>query len=198
MIDDEVRKIVEPELLPGEKLLWAEKVDVFKKNSWISKRQKKQKYDLLIFWLFGIFLIWIIIYVVDKRDGSISLLLAVLSQAPLWFFAGLVFCGAFVSFKNIKNPDRIREFRPYTAYALTANKLYYLDRNGICSELEAKNLKSVGLLKRWYFPNRWQTLCLVLSPVGKGIWPYSEIYFLDNYEKTKSHLEQLIRHRPNL
>ena len=195
MINEDVRHIIEPELLEGEELLWAERVDPFKKDNWIINRKKELKSGTIISILMGCFFLWIIIAIISNRHFDSKLWIVLLGSLLLAMFALFCFYSAWIGFTNIRNPAKIAQMRPFDAYGLSNKRLLYIGQNKILKSLDASNIKKAKNLSRLYFFKGWTPLCLTISPVSGNWLKFGEIYFLTDFKKSEEQLNRIINKR---
>jgi len=198
MINEDIRHIVEAELREDEELLWAEKVDENLRKKWILESIKQGRFWAFPFFVIGVLIVWMTLNSIESRHRDTSLWIVIVGMIPFLLLGCLFFLASIISFKDFFGNQNYMEKRPFKFYALTNFRVLYFGKNDeLLFYLDASHAKKAKPLKRWYFPNKWETLCLIVSPVGTGIFKFAEIYFLSDFKKSQNEIESALQGHPS-
>lgn len=198
MIGAPISGLAERELQLGEKFFWAESVDKDLRENWIRKSVRNDRLWAVPMLIFGLALIWFAMTMNQHEEAE--LWVVSLSAIPLMIFGFVLLFASGLSFKSFFGRRPYEKKRPIKGYALTNWRLLCFGLNDeLVFEVNAINLKKANLMKRWSFPNKWTPLCLVLNPVGTGLLKFAELYFLPDFEKSKTEILSVIhsKERPH-
>lgn len=180
-------ELAERELQPGEQIFWTESVDKNLREDWIRKSIRSDQLGALPMLLFSLAIFWTVM--TKERHEDAELWVVILSAIPFLIFGIWLLFAAALCFKSFFGRRHYENRRPIKGYALTNWRLLCFGFNDeLVLEANAIDLKKVDLMKRWSFPNKWKPLCLVLYPVVTGLLKFAELYFLPNFEKSKTEI----------
>lgn len=186
MIDPELRDIIEPELQDREKLVWAEQIHRPHRDRWI---QKALRGDRLRFPIGTIFAFTCLFFVLTRDE-------LFLWEKLLFTFGVFIFgWSAWRSFSAYIKPQAYEQLRAFFGYALTSQRLIYVgtDKSTTTFPIDKVNAVTIDGERGWKLRLRHDSL--QLWPAGGGFFKRYNIYFLEDFQKTKSELSSLLKER---
>lgn len=191
MIGGPIFELAEREIQLGEQIFWAESVDDDQRELWIRKSVRDDRLWAVPMLLFGLGLIWFAMTMNQHEEAE--LWAVALNAIPLMIFGFVLLFASGLCFKSFFGRRHYEKRRPIIGYALTNWRLLCFGlRDELVFEANAVDLKKADLMKRWSFPNKWKPLCLILNPVGTGLLKFTELYFLPDFEKSKTEILSVI------
>ena len=171
MIDEDIRHIIEPELAEGEELLWAETISHSKIRDAVNVHEE----DGQMFLKIGKFLapLFIISAVLFPSFRIIGLFLAL-----------LVGLGMYNNYRVCMRKAQGTRELDIGGYAISNVHFFKLARDlSVLEKLDAKLIKKV----------REGSDCVVVAPIGKGIFDHRHLRYLSNNYATANYLKSMLK-----
>ena len=198
MIDSDMLKYVIAELIPNERVLWAEKTDLEKRNAWISKYVKSNKKHAPFHFIVSLFLVYLVSARLVELVETDNVFFAILGILFLALFALLFLAATFICSKSYFGNAPYDKQRRFGGYVLTDKRLLIFDFDyKLISSRNARGIKWAKPYKQLGAKFKWETTNLMLSPIGDGLFKFAELYFLHNFKTAEQHINKVIKEKPN-
>jgi len=194
MIDPDMKKYAASELISGECMIWAEKVDQKKRDAWIAERIESDRSDTPLLLVFSLLFLGVGFIVFNNQSVNANRYVALKAAFPLFLTAILCFLAVMLIAKAYFNESSYYNQRLVGGYVLTNKRLlifdldYKLSSFHRASEIKwAKPYTSLGA------KFKWKTTNLMLSPIGNGLFKFAELYFLHDFKSAELHINNVIK-----
>lgn len=198
VIDPDMQKHVSGKLVSGERVLWAEKTDQHKRRAWIAKGVKSDKINTPILFFGSVVILYIGFTNFYFKEAKVNQFAEIFMFILFSLFGLATLLAAFLSAKSYFSNQHYTSRRPIGGYVLTNIRLLIFDLN--FSLLLSSNADEIQKVKPYnYFEGmfKWRTKLLILSPVGKGVFKYAELYFLHDFKKSEQQINAVIKETQN-
>ena len=190
MINPDVRHIIEPELAEGERIVWREVVPEDWRMSQIKSKIRSDRLNSIFFIIFNGFFGFIIYNGLSDYAARETLVKGVIhySFSIVFLILGLFALMSFV--KSYYDPSSYYKAYEIHSYVLTNQRFIEFNRSGqIQKQQKNYGLNNVEAYKNWFFPNKWKTVSLLLSPIGDGDSRVAELKFLPDLDSTQKKIK---------